>query len=68
MNQGFSTAMMEKDSSLALEIGAKHDLDMALGKIAQTMLDRTIAKYGLDADMSAVASLFESETDAKIRP
>ena len=68
MNQGFSTAMMEKDSSLALKIGAKHELDMALGKVAQTMLERTIAKYGLDADMSAVASLFESETGAQIRP
>ena len=68
MNQGFSTAMMEKDSSLALRIGAKHDLDMALGKVAQTMLERTITKYGLDADMSAVASLFESETGAQIRP
>ena len=68
MNQGFSTAMMEKDSSLALKIGAKHELDMALGKVAQTILERTIAKYGLDADMSAVASLFESETGAQIRP
>ena len=68
MKQGFSTAMMEKDCSLALKIGAKHELDMALGKVAQTMLERTIAKYGLDADMSAVASLFESETGAQIRP
>lgn len=68
MNQGFSTAMMEKDSSLALKIGAKHELDMALGKVAQTMLERTIDKYGLNADMSAVASLFESETGAQIRP
>ena len=68
MNQGFSTAMMEKDSSLALQIGAKHELDMALGKVAQTMLERTIDKYGLNADMSAVASLFESETGAQIRP
>mgnify|MGYP001442682696 FL=1 len=68
MNQGFSTAMMEKDSSLALKIGAKHELDMALGKVSQTILERTIAKYGLDADMSAVASLFESETGAQIRP
>lgn len=68
MNQGFSTAMMEKDSSLALKIGLKHDLDMALGKVAQEMLDRTIAKYGMDADMSAAASLFETETGAKIRP
>ena len=68
MNQGFSTAMMEKDSSLALQIGAKHELDMALGKVAQTMLERTIAKYGLDADISAVASLFESETGAQIQP
>ena len=68
MNQGFSTAMMEKDSSLALKIGAKHELDMALGKVAQTMLERTIDKYGLNADMSAAASLFESETGAQIRP
>ena len=68
MNQGFSTAMMEKDSSLALKIGAKHELDMALGKVAQTILERTIAKYGLGADISAVASLFESETGAQIRP
>ena len=68
MNQGFSTGMMEKDSSLALQIGAKHELDMALGKVAQTMLERTIAKYGLDADISAVASLFESETGAQIQP
>ena len=68
MNQGFSTAMMEKDSSLALQIGAKHELDMALGKVAQTMLERTIDKYGLNADMSAAASLFESETGAQIRP
>ena len=41
---------------------------MALGKVAQTILERTIAKYGLDADMSAAASLFESETGAQIRP
>ena len=68
MNQGFSTAMMEKDSRLALQIGAKHELDMALGKVAQTMLERTIDKYGLNADMSAAASLFESETGAPIRP
>ena len=68
MNQGFSTAMMEKDSRLALQIGAKHELDMALGKVAQTMLERTIDKYGLNADMSAAASLFESETGAQIRP
>ena len=40
----------------------------ALGKVAQTMLERTIDKYGLNADMSAAASLFESETGAQIRP
>jgi hypothetical protein len=36
--------MTEKDSSLALKVGAMHDLDMKLGiKVAQKILNRTIA-------------------------
>jgi 3-hydroxyisobutyrate dehydrogenase len=68
MNQGFASAMMEKDSNLALKIGAAHDHDMALGKVAQEILGRTIAQFGRDADISTVANLFENETGAKIRP
>jgi hypothetical protein len=36
--------MTEKDSSLALKVGAMYDLDMKLGiKVAQKILNRTIA-------------------------
>ena len=59
---------MAKDSNLALTLSARHDLDMALGKAAKLILERTIAEHGADADMSAVAKLYETETGARIRP
>ena len=68
MNQGFSTALMEKDSSLALQIGVSHELDMMLGKAAHTILKRTISEYGSAADISSVANYFENETGARIQP
>ena len=68
MHQGFSTSLMEKDSSLALQMGASNDMEMALGTVANLLLERTIARYGRDADMSSVANLFEVETGARIRP
>jgi 3-hydroxyisobutyrate dehydrogenase len=68
MFQGFSTSLMAKDSNLALTLSARHDLDMALGKAAKLILERTIAEHGADADMSAVAKLYETETGARIRP
>ena len=68
MNQGFSTALMEKDSSLALQIGGRHKLDMMLGKAAYTILKRTISEYGSAADLSTVAKFYENETGARIQP
>ena len=68
MNQGFSTALMEKDSSLALQIGVRHKLDMMLGKAAYTILKRTISEYGSSADLSSVANFYENETGARIQP
>ena len=61
--------MTEKDSSLALKVGAMHDLDMKLGiKVAQKILNRTIAQFGHGANISTAAYLFENETGARIGP
>ena len=46
-----------------------HDLDMKLGiKVAQKILNRTIAQFGHGANISKAAYLFENETGARIRP
>ena len=68
MFQGFTTALMHKDSGVALDIAAAHGLDMPLGNLARSLLERTIETHGADADMSAVALSYEEVTGARIRP
>jgi 3-hydroxyisobutyrate dehydrogenase len=68
MHQGFTTALMRKDSGVALDIAAAHGLEMPLGALARSLLERTIAEHGADADMSAVALSYERLTGARIRP
>ena len=68
MFQGFSTGLMKKDSGVALQIAYSNKIDMPLGKLAQDLLNKTIEKFGLDADMSKVAISYEETTGVKIRP
>ena len=68
MVQGFTTGLMHKDSGVALDIAAAHDLDMPLGELSRQLLGRTIDAFGLDADMSTVALTYEEATGARIRP
>ena len=68
MQQGFTTGLMRKDSGVALDIAAAHGLAMPLGELARTLLERTLADYGPDADMSTVALSYERATGARIRP
>ena len=68
MVQGFTTGLMHKDSGVALDIAAAHDVAMPLGELSRQLLDRTIEEFGHDADMSTVALTYESATGARIRP
>lgn len=68
MMQGFTTALMQKDSNVALEMAARLGLDMPFGGLARDTLARVVAEHGLDADMSAVALCYEDMTGARIRP
>lgn len=68
MQQGFTTGLMRKDSGVALDIAAARGLAMPLGELARTLLEETLAEYGPDADMSAVALSYERSTGARIRP
>lgn len=68
MMQGFTTALMRKDSGVALDIAAAHSLEMPLGELARGLLQNTIDEHGQDADMSAVALNYERSTGARLRP
>lgn len=68
MMQGFTTALMQKDSNLALEMASNLDIAMPFGSLARNTLARVIAEHGLGADMSAVALTYEAMTGARIRP
>lgn len=68
MFQGFTTALMTKDAGVALDIAKAREIDMPIGELAQTLLQRTIDEFGLDADMSQVALTYERVTGARIRP
>ncbi len=68
MVQGFTTGLMSKDAGVALDIAEAHKLDMPIGLLAKTLLQRTIDEFGLDADMSQVALTYEELTGARIRP
>ncbi|MGI9426211.1 MAG: NAD(P)-dependent oxidoreductase [Hyphomicrobiaceae bacterium] len=68
MVQGFTTGLMKKDSGVALDIAAAHELEMPLGTLARQLLQRTIDTHGHDADMSTVALTYEQLSGARIRP
>ena len=68
MVQGFTTGLMNKDSGVALDIAAAHELEMPLGTLARQLLQRTIDTHGHDADMSTVALTYEQLSGARIRP
>jgi len=68
MFQGFTLALMRKDSSLALDIGRASDVPMPFGNLAREMLQGAINEHGLEDDMSALALTYERLTGARIRP
>ena len=68
MMQGFTTGLMKKDSGVALDIAAAHDLEMPLGQLSRNILQQTVDNHGLDADMSTVALTYEQKSGARIRP
>lgn len=68
MFQGFTMGLMRKDGSLALELGRASDSPMPFGNLAREILQTAINGHGEDADMSAVAELYETMTRARIRP
>ncbi len=68
MFQGFTLELMRKDSSLALELGRASDAPMPFGNIARETLQTAINEFGKDADMSALALMYEQMTGARIRP
>ena len=68
MFQGFTLALMRKDSSLALEIGRASDVPMPFGNLAREMLQGAINEHGPEDDMSALALTYERLTGARIRP
>jgi 3-hydroxyisobutyrate dehydrogenase len=68
MMQGFTTALMQKDSNVALDMAAAIGAPMPFGALAGETLARVVADHGLDADMSAVALTYEKLTGARIRP
>ena len=68
MDQGFSMRLMKKDADLALAMASMLAQDMPLGEKAYESLTKAIHEYGVDADMSALALVYETETGARIRP
>ena len=68
MNQGFSTGLMAKDTSLALQIADRNKLHMKLGEVAQAILDQIILETGPQCDMSELARFYEKQTGARLRP
>ena len=68
MMQGFTTALMQKDSNVALEMAKSIGLEMPFGSLASDLLARVVAEHGVDADMSTVALTYEAMTGARIRP
>ncbi len=68
MFQGFTLALMRKDSSLALDIGRASDVPMPFGNLARETLQGAINEHGLEDDMSALALTYERLTGARIRP
>ena len=68
MMQGFTTALMQKDSNVALEMAKSLDLHMPFGSLARDVLTRVISEHGANADMSKVALTYEAMTGARIRP
>lgn len=68
MNQGFTTALMRKDASVALAMAERLGLEMPLGREAMARLAEVIEEHSEDADMSATALTYERLTGARIRP
>ncbi|MEM7404565.1 MAG: NAD(P)-dependent oxidoreductase [Pseudomonadota bacterium] len=68
MFQGFTTALMHKDSGVALDIATANDVDMPFGLLARNLLEAIIEEHGAQADMSAAALTFERLSGARIRP
>ena len=68
MFQGFTTGLMNKDASIALKNGTLLNVDLPLGDLSKKILQETIDKFGLDADMSNVAINFEERNQIKLRP
>ena len=68
MFQGFTTGLMNKDATIALNNGELLKTDLPLGKLSKKILQETIKKFGLEADMSNVALTFEEKNDIRLRP
>lgn len=68
MMQGFTTALMQKDSNVALEMAHRLGIAMPFGDLARDVLARVVVEHGLGADMSAAALTYENMTGARIRP
>ena len=68
MFQGFTAGLMNKDATIALDNGELLKTDLPLGKLSKKILQETIKKFGLEADMSNVALTFEEKNDIRLRP
>ena len=68
MFQGFTTGLMNKDATIALNNGELLKTDLPLGQLSKKILQETIEKFGLEADMSNVALTFEEKNDIRLRP
>jgi len=68
LSQGFTTGLMDKDTSIALKRASKIKQEMPLGNVARTVLDGILERHGKTADMSVIALMYEELTGARIRP
>ena len=58
---GFSAALSLKDTRLALEEAQAMGVPLPTGERLATLLDRTLATYGEDADFTAMAKVVEAD-------
>jgi 3-hydroxyisobutyrate dehydrogenase len=68
MLQGFTNALMQKDSNVALALAAGLGVSMPFGDLARDTLAHIVAEHGAEADISSVALTYETLTGARIRP
>ena len=68
MFQGFTTGLMNKDATIALDNGELLKTDLPLGKLSKKILQETIEEFGLEADMSNIALTFEDKNQIRLRP